>query len=205
MVKKLLTVVAACSVLTGCPEAPTTELLPLEQYQLKDFKTAAPVTYWEIRRNEPNFSPEPTLEYTVEQQYDTTVELNSEQQALLVAASSQQGYRNACFMLDCAVYAVALDSQSASLITTDADLLAFLGPIDTVAELSVWLSSESYYQDVVSYQPVEGGYRALVNYFGGCSGPGFVYQHDVFVAYDGSITVLEAIKQPEAEEPIMCI
>lgn len=75
------------------------------------------------------------------------------------------------------------------LLTSSADLLAFLAPINAEAKLNLWLWANGY--QAISYQVVDSGYRAVVH----VPDPMCVedYYYKVFVDTNGVITETETL------------
>ncbi|HLR25526.1 MAG TPA: hypothetical protein VK112_06635 [Fodinibius sp.] len=156
-------------------------------YHLSDFHLNGQYTYWEVRRNG---IPDTTTHETI-RSYDNSIyeSLSSGQRQKIKAATTQRGFVQLCIPGGCSGYGVALHGDTVELIDSDKKLLTFFGPIDTEAELHLWLWAK-FYSAFISYKKETSGYQAIVKEDNYC---GEIKKKLILVNQDGAITDLKTI------------
>ncbi|MDH5547564.1 MAG: hypothetical protein OEZ43_18435 [Gammaproteobacteria bacterium] len=155
-------------------------------YAFSDFSLSDEYVYWETRlgevigdesgRNEPDL---------VLGSFDlaTFNNLSDVQKLALSNADSEIGFAAQCLPGYCPVYGVAIKGDTAVVISTKEELLAFLGEIDSTAELAVWLWANEY--SAKFYKLTDAGYEVIVAWDTHCQLKG---EDLVFVDKAGVIT-----------------
>lgn len=191
--------IAACGSDSGDPDLAFTgsSAPPLSDTNADGFNLAAPVDYWETRgRNPDSASGLQPSERIFRYDADRYASLSEAQISDLAAADSQTGFRYGCIPASCAIYAVAVTGDTTLIINSTPLLLAFIGTIDTAAELTLWLWAADY--ELRQYRRTAGGYEAFVVQDNAC---GRVRTAIVFVDTNGVITELESVVREDRNAP----
>lgn len=190
--------------LLGCGSDDTsepTDNLPSEEHEesvtLSSFNLSDEYIYWEIRVG--NMSHQEPTNDRVIAKYDEEIysNLTPTEISLLESIDSVTGFDAQCAPSYCPVFGVALFSNSAVAIESKQDLLRFFGDIDTVAELSRWISSNNY--SLQKYEVTDYGYRVIASWDNNCGTRG---EDLIKVFKDGTI---EKIKELSSESYNGCV
>lgn len=175
------------------------EFSDIESYEPSDFTLSNGVIYWEVTVNVTNLSEEPTLEPKYRFSEADYASLSEAQKSDLSAAFSNTGFkRYGCEPEHCPVYVLALQAEGdVRIVDSGAELAEFFGPIDTEAELHVYLWAHNY--NPQRFEEAPGGYRAIVERLT-CQA---VITDLLFVDHDGAITLVQELER-EDKEPPMC-
>jgi len=178
---------------------PHLEFEKLSSYLLSDFDLPSDVAYWEARRGSlPQSEWRDSIGYSYEDDLlfsfdEIALEaLTVQQKDSLNQADSEYGFSSQCQPSYCPIYGVSILGDSAVVISSDSDLLAHFGNIDTVAELHFWLWAQSY--NAKFYQEVGGGYLVVVGWDNLCGTRG---EDLLYVDYNGTITKQREISTEE--------
>ena len=164
-------------------------------YQLSEFNLSKTYRYWEIRRGSVEF--EESDEYEVIVQFDATAYngLVDDIKSVLSDAQSQNGFFAQCLPSYCPIYGAAISDQNdVELIDSNTLLKAFFGDIDTEAELFIWVkySRLSFYNEPLSYEAYEQGYKVVVEWDTLCQRKGSSL---IYVDQNGDITELKQLTE----------
>lgn len=185
---------SASNSIAANPDLPDTPFSERSAYVLADFDLETTPVYWEVRRGPvegPDVEEEPVH---VLYSYDSsaTEEFTQIQIDALAEAESSSGFGVSCLPMYCPIYGVIIEGNEAQLLTTESELLAFFGNINSEAELNLWLYANEYYAR--TYQEVDGGYEVVAAWDDSCGENG---EDLLFVDTAGVITKLETLWSEE--------
>jgi hypothetical protein len=166
----------------------------LSTYKLSGFDVNGNYKYWEVRCH---------LRYTTDRtmfSYGAIPTANFQKE--IKNTTSKKGFAVGCEgMNPCTYYVVAIRNHSVELITNMQEFKTFLGPIDTEAELNVWLWAHSYGRE--SYKK-EGSlsYHAIVKEGYTC---GIIKKELISVSRNGKITKLKTISSKDYRRKRICV
>jgi hypothetical protein len=190
--------------LFGCnygSDSKKSESLPTEVNEeipsFSSFNLSDEYIYWEIRVG--NMPHQDSTGDEVIVKYDENIFLNltSVEKSQLASIDSVTGFDAWCAPSYCPVFGVALLSNEAIAIESRQDLLAFFGAIDTVAELSRWISTNNY--GLRKYEITDYGFRVIASWDNDCGTRG---EDLIKVFRDGTI---EKIRELSSESYNGCV
>jgi hypothetical protein len=190
--------------LFGCDyglDSKKNENLPSEVYEelpsFSSFNLSDEYIYWEIRVG--NMSHQDSTDDEVVVRYDEDIFLNLSpvQKSQLASTDSITGFDAWCAPSFCPVFGVALLPNEAIVIESRQDLLSFFGIIDTVAELSRWISTNNY--GLRKYEITDYGYRVVASWDNDCGTRG---EDLIKIFHDGTI---EKIRELSSESYNGCV
>lgn len=129
---------------------------PLD-YSLDDFWLDDEVLYWELRARH-NDDPSSSTAWTYDAQ--SREALSENQKAALESTDSEHGLKPCLQLEDCVIYGAAVTQDGTQILSTTAEFLAFLSPINSEAKLHLWLWANDY--EGHTYEVVDAGYKAVV-------------------------------------------
>jgi hypothetical protein len=191
-------------VLLGCDyefDSKKSENLPSEVYEelpsFSSFNLSDEYIYWEIRVGNMPHQDSTDDEVIVKYDEDIYLNLTPVEKSQLDSIDSVTGFDAWCAPSYCPVFGVALLPNEAIAIESSQDLLIFFGTIDTLAELSRWISTNNY--GLRKYEITDYGFRVIASWDNDCGARG---EDLIKVFHDGTI---EKIRELSSESYNGCV